>query len=270
MLQNRLKIGDIADLLGITTKTIRHYHAIGLLPEADRDANGYRLYSIADIRRLQEILRLQGLGLSLKQIHFIVGSDEPSKVLARVLQHNEQRIAREMEKLRQQQLAIQEFLEAGHGLEHLTPDPPDESSADILFQTIRPASLSLAETLYLVESNVLSRLDRMSWSESHTDFWVRLAEGLRQFLLPHEHQVILWMERYLTLAQLNEDDRQAHAWLMELKYSQDRAILCQIWRLPEENGLSVADQQHIEQLLPMLLLEDSSPLQQRFLQVLME
>lgn len=39
-----MRIGEFAELVGVTTRTVRHYHHIGLLPEPDRSANGYRIY----------------------------------------------------------------------------------------------------------------------------------------------------------------------------------------------------------------------------------
>jgi|GEM_PF-2238000 len=80
-----LQIGDIAHLLGITPKTIRHYHVLGLLAEPPRGDNGYRLYTIQDLRQLELVRRLSAIGLSLKQIKFIVESDEPDRLLRHVL-----------------------------------------------------------------------------------------------------------------------------------------------------------------------------------------
>ena len=60
-----MRIGELAGLVGISTRAIRHYHRIGLLPEPVRKANGYREYSLRDAielardagRDLAEILR---------------------------------------------------------------------------------------------------------------------------------------------------------------------------------------------------------------------
>jgi DNA-binding transcriptional MerR regulator len=40
----QLRIGELADLAGVTVRTIRHYHAKGLLAEPPRDPSGYRRY----------------------------------------------------------------------------------------------------------------------------------------------------------------------------------------------------------------------------------
>ena len=47
-----LTIGQLAAYAGVTVRTVRHYHQIGLLPEPERDASGYRRYgatAVADI-----------------------------------------------------------------------------------------------------------------------------------------------------------------------------------------------------------------------------
>ncbi|MFD0852085.1 MerR family DNA-binding transcriptional regulator, partial [Actinomadura adrarensis] len=39
-----MRIGELAALVGVSTRTVRHYHHLGLLPEPERRANGYREY----------------------------------------------------------------------------------------------------------------------------------------------------------------------------------------------------------------------------------
>lgn len=43
-----MRIGEIATLVGLTTRAIRHYHPVGLLPEPERRPDGYRAYSVRD------------------------------------------------------------------------------------------------------------------------------------------------------------------------------------------------------------------------------
>jgi DNA-binding transcriptional MerR regulator len=64
----KLRIGELAELTGTTTRAIRHYHAIGLLPEPARDDSGYRRYGAAHLVRLVRIRRLRALGMPLEQI----------------------------------------------------------------------------------------------------------------------------------------------------------------------------------------------------------
>jgi DNA-binding transcriptional MerR regulator len=70
--RNRLRIGTLAVLADVSTKTIRYYEAIGLLPLPLRAANGYRRYTETDLTQLQFIRRAQAAGLSLEAIRGIL------------------------------------------------------------------------------------------------------------------------------------------------------------------------------------------------------
>jgi DNA-binding transcriptional MerR regulator len=61
-----MRIGELAERAGVSTRALRHYEALGLLP-ARRTANGYRRYEAADLRTVEEIRSLAGLGLSLEE-----------------------------------------------------------------------------------------------------------------------------------------------------------------------------------------------------------
>ncbi|AZS35542.1 HTH-type transcriptional activator TipA [Microbacterium lemovicicum] len=61
-------IQDVARLTGTTSRTLRHYDAVGLLPPSSVGANGYRRYDEDALVRLQRILLLRELGLGLPQI----------------------------------------------------------------------------------------------------------------------------------------------------------------------------------------------------------
>jgi DNA-binding transcriptional MerR regulator len=56
-----MRIGELAGLVGVSTRAIRHYLHVGLLPEPARKANGYRQYSLRDavgLARVQYLRRL--------------------------------------------------------------------------------------------------------------------------------------------------------------------------------------------------------------------
>lgn len=67
-----MRIGELANQLGINTKTIRYYEEIGLIPRAPRNSRGYREYSDTDADRLTFIKTAQRLGLSLEEISEIL------------------------------------------------------------------------------------------------------------------------------------------------------------------------------------------------------
>jgi DNA-binding transcriptional MerR regulator len=71
-----MRIGELADVVGVTTRTIRHYHRVGLLPEPARRSNGYRVYGLRDALRLARARRLVELGLSLDEAADVLADDE--------------------------------------------------------------------------------------------------------------------------------------------------------------------------------------------------
>ncbi|MGJ3246801.1 MAG: heavy metal-responsive transcriptional regulator [Elainellaceae cyanobacterium] len=89
-----LKIGDIASESGLPVKTIRYYEEIGLLvPTVERSEAGYRLFDPAVLNRLAFIKRAQSLGLSLQEIHQILGiHDEGQLPCGEVKQHLEVKV----------------------------------------------------------------------------------------------------------------------------------------------------------------------------------
>ncbi|SNR25014.1 MerR family transcriptional regulator [Actinomadura mexicana] len=63
-----LTIGAAASHAGVTVRTLHHWDAIGLVRPSERTAGGYRLYSAADVARINRVLIYRELGLSLDDI----------------------------------------------------------------------------------------------------------------------------------------------------------------------------------------------------------
>src|SRR5215203_5691384 len=68
-------VGRVAELSGVTIRTLHHYDEIGLLSPGGRSAAGYRIYEDSDIERLQRVLFYRELGFALEEIATIV--DDP-------------------------------------------------------------------------------------------------------------------------------------------------------------------------------------------------
>lgn len=100
-----LTISQLATYAGVTVRAIRHYHQIGLLPEPERNASGYRTYSAAAVVRLIRIRTLAGAGVPLARVQELLdaGSEDFARGVARIdeelrsevkrLQENRKRIA---------------------------------------------------------------------------------------------------------------------------------------------------------------------------------
>lgn len=84
-----VQIGELAESLGITTRTIRYYEEIGLMSPPDRLEGGMRVYAKDDVRRLKFILKLKELGITLKEMQELADIykyyKNPDKMMPRLL-----------------------------------------------------------------------------------------------------------------------------------------------------------------------------------------
>ncbi len=71
-----LTVKQVADLTGITVKTLYHYHKIGLLEPGEVTEAGYRLYGDKELKRLQHILFYRELEFSLEDIQKVLGEQK--------------------------------------------------------------------------------------------------------------------------------------------------------------------------------------------------
>jgi DNA-binding transcriptional MerR regulator len=78
-----MRIGELAERTGLTTRTIRYYEERGLLAHAStREKGEHRLYADADVVRLQELVRLRDLlGLSLEELVELAEAEEARAAL---------------------------------------------------------------------------------------------------------------------------------------------------------------------------------------------
>jgi MerR family transcriptional regulator, thiopeptide resistance regulator len=68
------QVHEFAELAGVTVRTLHHYDRLGLL-RAQRNQSGFRVYTHADLERLESIIALKFIGLPLKQIRAVLGGD---------------------------------------------------------------------------------------------------------------------------------------------------------------------------------------------------
>ncbi|MFD8418082.1 MerR family transcriptional regulator [Streptomyces sp. NPDC059466] len=145
-----MRIGEIAALVGVTSRTVRHYHHIGLLPEPLRQANGYRTYSLRDAVLLARIRRLTELGLSLDEVRDVL-ADDAGRELAEVLGELDADLARQEHEIQQRRRVLAGLLEGP-----LTPDAPLSPALVELLKaapdTTSPAAAKDRELLTLLDA----------------------------------------------------------------------------------------------------------------------
>lgn len=116
MPEGLVQIGEVAERLGLSLRTIRHYEEVGLVVPA-RTQGGFRLYSEEDVQRLALIRRMKPLGFTLEEMRGLLeitdrlahGDDDPG-LIAR-LQLFERAVAERADKLREQLAMAREFAE---------------------------------------------------------------------------------------------------------------------------------------------------------------
>ncbi|MCM2414448.1 MerR family transcriptional regulator [Streptomyces sp. RKAG290] len=105
-----MRIGEIAALVGVTPRAVRHYHHIGLLAEPARKANGYRSYSVRDAVLLARIRRLTELGLGLDEVRGVLAGDAGRR-LADVLRELDADLARQEQEIRERRLRLAKLVD---------------------------------------------------------------------------------------------------------------------------------------------------------------
>ncbi len=101
MSEKTYKIGQLAELTGLTQRTIRYYDELGLLKTSSRTQGGQRIYSDSDLLYIKRIMELKSLSFSLEEIKVIIllgGDDESGEKRRAVLLENYRRKKEEAEK----------------------------------------------------------------------------------------------------------------------------------------------------------------------------
>lgn len=148
-----MRIGELAAAVGVTTRAVRHYHHLGLLPEPERLGNGYRNYTLRHAVVLARIRRLTELGLGLAEVRDVL-ADDAGKDLMEVLTELDEDLARQEAALRERRGRLRALLETEGGL---TADGPVSPELAALFEELAgladsPSAAKDREVLALIET----------------------------------------------------------------------------------------------------------------------
>src|SRR5262245_48054423 len=72
------KVGDLARETGVSVRALHYYEEVGLLVPSGRTPSGHRVYSEEDVTRLQQIVSLRDIGLSLDEIKEMLAKPDSS------------------------------------------------------------------------------------------------------------------------------------------------------------------------------------------------
>ncbi|WP_105565097.1 MerR family transcriptional regulator [Microbacterium halophytorum] len=103
-------VRELADRAGISGRTLRHYHRIGLLGPDRIGANGYRYYGAAAVARLQRILLLRDTGMALADIAAVLEAQESQSAEVEALTRHLDQLADDREKLDRRIAAVRHTL----------------------------------------------------------------------------------------------------------------------------------------------------------------
>lgn len=113
-------VGRVAEVSGVTVRTLHHYDEIGLLVPGERSPAGHRRYRDQELDRLQQILFYRELGLPLERIARLL--DDPDADPRRELRRQHALLSERIERLRAMVAAVERAMEARHMGINLTPE----------------------------------------------------------------------------------------------------------------------------------------------------
>jgi DNA-binding transcriptional MerR regulator len=202
-----LHIGEVAKLIGVSTKTIRYYHEIGLLAEPRRTEGGYRLYTAQDLLRLQRIRRLRSLGLPLDRIKEILGGSdvEQEVVLRNALQSLVEELTTQMLELEERREMLMKLL-AEDPLNQ--PQLPGEAPSALYLQMIRDQLgaylTNISEESWKWSEKIDALLGTFHWPESYHERVKNVVQHIAE--QPEKYkQLFALEERFAALAHEPED-----------------------------------------------------------------
>ena len=120
-----MNIGDVAEKIGLPTKTIRYYEDIGLITP-DRGTNGYRKFMDRDMHKLAFLGRARSLGFSIEDCRALVAlyedKNRSSADVKSIAEANLDQIRTKIRELKEMQNTLQVLVDHCHGDER--PDCP--------------------------------------------------------------------------------------------------------------------------------------------------
>jgi DNA-binding transcriptional MerR regulator len=258
-MRERLRIGEVSKLLGVTPKALRHYEKIGLLKEAERSESGYRLYSADDLLRLQRIKRLRSLGLSLKRVRAVLGEVDQDRSLREILKTLMAEVEAEMALLEDRRRRIEAML-SGEDPDQAEAPPSFEKAMSLLGDHLSGVS----ETALEQEKKFWSVLDAFEWPEGYDEENERLFRYYADH--PEEYRELVAIGEHLAgISALPEDDPRVKVVAEELgdyfeKYPPPEELKYSQWAKEDAIGQTILD----------LTVSSMSPAQRRVMALIAE
>ncbi|MGW2554098.1 MerR family transcriptional regulator [Streptomyces sp. NPDC001635] len=153
-------VGQVSAFAGVTVRTLHHYDKAGLLSPSGRSHAGYRLYSEADLVRLQQILFYRELGFSLDQIAAIF--KDPQANALEQLRARQRQLSEEIARLQRLAEVAQRAIQVQQTGVALTPQERFEVFGEVTFD------LSYATEAELKWADSDGQREAMARAAAHT------------------------------------------------------------------------------------------------------
>lgn len=208
---NRYSVSQLADLAGVTVRTLHHYDEIGLLP-APRDAAGHRVYGRPELERLQEVLFYAALDLPLADIAELLIRSRHDRLTA--LRHHRRLLEKRQETLDQALRTVNRSIQQEEGEGPMLTD-------DELYEGLRPEEIE--------EQKARQREARERWPDEYATADDRIRgmsrdgwAGVKEEGEAVARAMASLVDRKPTDGKVQDQVRRHHAWL-ENFYPVDRA-----------------------------------------------
>jgi len=147
-----IKIRDVSAKYNISARTLRYYEDMGLITSIRSDDYAYRLYDDASLKRLEQILILRKLNISIKDIQRIFNSSS-SDVVLEVLSKKVDGIDEDIALLHELKEIVLEFI---HQIEQADFD--NESDIKLLYERAKDIKTQLVNVNYNGNPSIVNRL----------------------------------------------------------------------------------------------------------------
>jgi len=149
-----MTISEVSRALGVSTRTLRYYDEIGLLPSARMDGYAHRAYDAAAVNRLRQIVALRRLRIPLKKIALIFGDAERTKIVD-VLQESVNELDGEIAALQTIRDILRAFVRRLNAAAGANADVGLLDDREIMgvVQTLSPSKINLKEDRSMCDLN---------------------------------------------------------------------------------------------------------------------
>ncbi len=260
-----LQIGEVAKLIGVSPKTIRYYHEIGLLAELKRTEGGYRLYTAQDLLRLQRIRRLRSLGVPLERIKEILGEPdhEHEQMLRNALQSLVEELTAQILELEERREILNKLL-AKETIDQAQPldEKPPTLYLGLVREQLGAYLLNISEESWEWIEKIDAMLGAFHWPESYRE---RIRDVVQYIAAQPEQykQLFALEERYAALANEPEDSPEVERLAEDYARSSELSQLQATFSTMASLGSSQLENAMIDLAETMV-----SPAQRRFLEEL--